>query len=196
MPGEGHPRAAERALHELAELELPSPPAGAAAARPDRRQHPNRRVHTRYQITTTADFVDVESGARGSARSSDISLGGCFIDSTSPYATGTRLRLRLSKEGRACETLAEVVCSMPGMGMGMRFIDPAPAALRVVEDWIGELTGVAPFAPAAGHPQPSLSRSVSPESDTRYLLMELVVLLMRKGVLDASEGDHLVRRLS
>ena len=135
----------------------------------------------------------VDSGARGLARSSDISLGGCFLDTTTPHQKGTRLKLRLSKEGRAFESLAEVVVNMPGMGMGLKFIDPSPAALRVLESWIAEITGASPLPPAsvlsAEHANAPL------KTDSRYLLVELIVLLIRKGVVDESEGEHLLRRL-
>lgn len=199
------PPAQERAVHELEELEFtPFDETGAAGVeRPDRRSA-NRRAHTRYQLTTTAEYVDVESGARGSARSSDISLGGCFLDTTTPHPVGTQLKLRLSKEGRSFESLAKVVCAMPGMGMGLRFLDPAPQARQVVEDWIAELTGVpctavpaATASPAAPEPlQAQPSKVLSNDIDTRFLLMELIVLLTRKGVLDVAEGDHLLRRIN
>jgi hypothetical protein len=191
-------------LHELAELELSSAAEASAGEgeRPDRRQHTNRRQFPRYQLTTQADYVAVESGARGSARSSDISLGGCYLDSTTPHPEGTRLKLQLSREGRTFESLAEVVVAMPGMGMGLRFIDTTSAARRVLEGWIGEITGVAPLPPVpAQSEEPANTPVMTPlrpplKNDTRYLVMELIVLLMRKGVVEESEGEHLLRRLN
>jgi hypothetical protein len=168
-------------------------PDAVPVERPDRRSPENRRRHPRYQITTTAEFTEQETGARGSARTSDVSLGGCFVDTTSPYPAGKRIQLRLSRGGQSIECPAEVVCSLPGMGMGLRFLQCDAPMGDVLADWIGELTGERPAAPVHHEAETPFQRALGREPV--YVLNELILMLMRKGVIPESSGDAMLRRL-
>ncbi len=57
------------------------------------------------------------------ARISDLSATGAFLDSMNPLPAGTRLVLRFMAGPREVLVAAEVVHSMPGFGMGVRFTD-------------------------------------------------------------------------
>ena len=169
--------------------------APAGTPRTDRRTRTERRVHPRYHFTTTAEILDLSSGAQCSARTSDISLGGCFIDTTSPFAAGTAVKLRLTQEKNVFVTEAVVTSSMAGMGMGAKFMNVAPQQMEVLGKWISQLSGDS---------TPSFSgfdETAEPYSDLRlqgefsYTLNELIVALMRKGILSEQQGKEMLRRL-
>ena len=171
----------------------------AAEQHPDRRTQTERRSHTRYQFTATAKVVEHRSSAAVSARSSDISLGGCFIDIASPFPVGTRVRVHLTKENASFQAEANVSSCMDSMGMGLKFTAIEPAQRRVLERWIGELSGELPAEaegpvpmeapPAAPPPAPNVLNEVP------YVLNDLIIALMRKGILSEEQGKEMLRRL-
>lgn len=61
----------------------------------------------------------------------DISIGGVFVETEQPPSKGTEvtLRFKLSENSPILEARAVVAYSLPGEGMGLRFLDP-PAELR------------------------------------------------------------------
>jgi|SRR6185437_1403111 len=159
-----------------------------------------RRAHVRYLFTAAADVVDTVSGTRLSARCSDLGLGGCFIDTTSPFPVGTVVALRLTMEQKSFQTSASVAYSMPGMGMGLAFTAAEPNQIWVLKQWIGELSGERPHdltpvplpqkeAPQEDNSQPGGS------SESVFVLNELIITLMRKKVLSESEGKLLLKKL-
>lgn len=63
-------------------------------------------------------------GAAGKyeARTSDISLGGCFIDTTGQMAIGETISFKLClPAGDGIELQGEVIYELPRMGFGVRF---------------------------------------------------------------------------
>jgi len=82
---------------------------------------PERRKHPRFTVS-----VPVEVHAEGSdtpirCTTSDLSLGGCYIESMYPFPVGAILDLRLQLENTLIVE-ARVVTSYPQVGNGMEFI--------------------------------------------------------------------------
>ena len=189
-------QAAGESPADTIEPELPEgSPEPEGIRRPDRRARTERRTHPRYHFTTTAEILDLGSGAQCSARTSDISLGGCFIDTTSPFAAGTAVKVRLTQEKKVFVTRAVVASAMAGMGMGVRFLDVEPQQMEVLGKWISQLSG--DLAPAfAGFDEvPEASGEVPLKEEFHYTLNELIVALMRKGILGEVQGKEMLRRL-
>ena len=81
---------------------------------------PERRKHPRFTVS-----VPVEVHAEGSdtpirCTTSDLSLGGCYIESMYPFPVGATLDLRLQLENTLLIE-AKVVTSYPQVGNGMEF---------------------------------------------------------------------------
>lgn len=164
----------------------------AAALKPE-----ERRKHPRYPFTAAAEVVESQTDARVTGRSSDLAIGGCFIDAMSPFPAGTLVVVRLAYDQRKFEAKARVVYSQNSMGMGLAFTQVEPEQKWVLEQWLGELSGqpaaklkvvesegaAAPAPTAGGHDEP------------RYVLNELIVTLIRKGVLTDKEGKALLQKL-
>src|SRR5580658_10789501 len=89
-----------------------------------------RRHADRHIFTAAADVVELGSGARFSTRTTDLGPGGCFVDTTNPFAVGSRVRIALHKGKNVFETPGVVVYSQHGLGMGIAFdeIDPEQRA--------------------------------------------------------------------
>lgn len=84
----------------------------------------------------------------------DLSLGGCLIESFHEAVPGRRLKieidlpsegiLRLNAEVTSVALEAETVYNRPDYGFAVKFIDPSPAALAVLERVILRLRGESP----------------------------------------------------
>lgn len=84
-----------------------------------------KRVSLVTQMRTIVDGETMVGYTR------DISTGGVFVETENPPPKGTEvtLRFKLAPESPILEARAAVAYSMPGEGMGLRFLDP-PAELR------------------------------------------------------------------
>jgi hypothetical protein len=101
-----------------------------------------RRSDPRYEFTATVEIVDPLSGSKVQARMSDLSRGGCYLDTMTPFPVGASVKALFVANGRSFEAQAKVVYCMPGLGMGMAFIAFASSEhLSMLDRWIGELSG-------------------------------------------------------
>jgi hypothetical protein len=158
-----------------------------------------RRTYPRYHFTAAAEALDQGQRTRMNARTSDISKGGCYVDTFSPFPLKTTVKLRLTSERSAFLADATVVSSKIGMGMGLQFTSIDPQQLQVLEKWLGELSGTTPLEPAetaafATHSNGSGKNGHAPK-EAGYVLNELIVALMRKGTLTEEEGKTMLLRL-
>jgi len=96
---------------------------------------------------------------------------------------------------RSFEAQAEVVYSLVGMGMGVKFTDADPEQLWTVEKWVGELSGELPPEPESQRPSDQScaeGRSGNEEDD---VLTELIMELMRQRVLSSAKCQAMLQKL-
>ncbi|MGA8222692.1 MAG: PilZ domain-containing protein [Candidatus Acidiferrales bacterium] len=113
----------------------PAPP-----KREDFQQRKQRAV-LRCSFVASAEVTELDSGssAKLAVRTSELGLGGCYIDTLNPFPEGTPVRLRILRDGGAFATTAKVVYTHQGFGMGLAFIDITPSQRAVLENWLAEL---------------------------------------------------------
>jgi hypothetical protein len=77
-----------------------------------------------------SDWVDV--------RSPDISTSGLFINTPHSFAKGTRLKLRfeLPGTGTRIQAVGEVRHCLPGVGVGVEFVDLHELARREIQKYV------------------------------------------------------------
>ena len=154
-----------------------------------------QRKHPRYPFTATVEAIEQRSQTRIKGRTSDLSLGGCYVDTISPFSEGTIIHLRISKGNVAFKIKARVAYSLNGMGMGLSFISDVPGSLLPVEKWIAEIDGDAPVEFDADGEMDSASEKEGSGDERFFVLNELVIELMRKGVLAEDAGKAMLRKL-
>jgi hypothetical protein len=99
-----------------------------------------RRRSARYPLVVAAEVLEQPSGTKLSARASDISVKGCYIDTIYPIPTGSHVLVRLSREKQVFEAKGQVVYLSPGLGMGITFASTIPPEqLAILEGWLAEL---------------------------------------------------------
>lgn len=98
----------------------------------------NRAVR-RCPFVASAEVTEVSSGTQLPARTSELGLGGCYVDVLNPFPEGTRVQLRILRDQGVFETKAKVVYCHPNSGMGLAFEEIAPAQRSLLETWLAEL---------------------------------------------------------
>ena len=128
------------------------------------------------------------SQVRNTAMVSDISVGGCYLETRTTLPPETRLQLALRINEFETSGTAEVRSCHPGMGMGVAFREMTPENREQLENIIEALC---PGARAQQGPTPP--RGVK-TGETMDLLLFLVDTLKGKGLLTQKERDNAVAR--
>jgi hypothetical protein len=98
-----------------------------------------RRSVRRCPFVASAEVTELRSGALLSARTSELGLGGCYVDALNPFPKGTLVRLRILRDQGAFETKAKVVYCDPRFGMGLAFTEMTADQRSLLEDWLAEV---------------------------------------------------------
>jgi len=154
----------------------------------------DRRRHFRFPFTASVEAIEPLSQARLKGRVSDLGFGGCYVDTMNPFAVGTLIKISLTKEKATFETDAKVIFSHVGMGMGVEFASTLPQQLRVLHNWLTELAGkTSPEQePMKGTEADGVANTLENQD---FVVDELVIALIRKGVLSDVEGNELLQKL-
>jgi len=97
----------------------------------------DRRDAQRLPLIIAVEIVEVDSGARLAARTSDVSRTGCYVDTLNPTPTGTVVRVKFNHNGEQLDLLARIVYVSPRLGMGVRFDESiTPEQLAVLDRWL------------------------------------------------------------
>jgi len=83
--------------------------------------------------------TDLDTGAMVAAHTEDLSLFGCFVETTKPFADGTKVRLRISHNGTVFAAQGRVAYARNGAGMGIGFTSIEPSSVSILDDWLTEL---------------------------------------------------------
>jgi len=155
-----------------------------------------RRRHTRYPFTVTVEAVEGKSQTRIHGRTSDLSRGGCYVDTISSFPAGSVVKMRLTKDARSFEAQAEVVYSLVGMGMGVKFTSGDPQQLLTLEKWVGELSGK--LLPESELPQSSDQSCSAPSREIVKwrVLHDLITELTIQGALPTEKSKAMLQRLN
>ncbi len=100
-----------------------------------------RRRAPRYGFIAAAEVVEVQSETRLRARTSDLSLYGCYLDMLNPLPVGTQVKLKITHQNATFESLGRVVQLQTSLGMGVAFTAIEPNSQALLQKWLRELSG-------------------------------------------------------
>src|ERR1700683_1723856 len=148
-----------------------------------------RRRNLRFPFSATVEAIDNKSGAKLVGRTSALGMGGCYVDTLSPFPVGTEAKMRIIRETETFEAQVRVVYSLIGMGMGLAFVSAQPKQVRLFQRWLHEISG----EPASPQDPPAQEASeTAPAEKTQtlknFVLSDLIMTLMQKKVLTETEG--------
>jgi len=99
----------------------------------------DRRDAQRLPLILPVEVVEAASGTRLSARTSDMSRTGCYVDTLNPTPTGTVVRVKFNHNGEELDLLARIVYVSPRLGMGVRFDESISSEhLAILDRWLSE----------------------------------------------------------
>ena len=98
-----------------------------------------------------AEVDEVRSEARVTGRCSDLGPGGCYVDTLSPFAVGSAVRIRIERDMSEFDAAAIVAYAHVSMGMGLAFTAIKDDYQGVLRSWIAELSGEQSPKVGSGH---------------------------------------------
>jgi hypothetical protein len=102
----------------------------------------DRRYAIRYPFAADAELLDLETGARSTGVTTDISMGGCFICTSKPLPLKSRVRITFHHKEQTVEALGVIRIIKPRIGMGVEFLDVEPPNDRILVRWLERLRKV------------------------------------------------------
>jgi hypothetical protein len=80
------------------------------------------------------------------------------------------------------------------MGMGLAFTGIKREHQDVLRSWIADLSGELPREPAAFQAEPEAG-AIETDANMRFVMNELITLLVRKKIITENEGSGLLRQM-
>ena len=102
-------------------------------------QPAKQRSVRRCPLVASAEVTELSSGTLLSARTSELGLGGCYVDALNPFPKGTLVGLRIIRDQGVFETKAKVAYCDPRFGMGLAFTEMTPVQRSLLETWLAEI---------------------------------------------------------
>ena len=159
---------------------------------PTKSGRPENRTQVRFPFTAAAEVYELRSQTSVKGRCSDLSSGGCYVDTLIPFAVGSVVRIRIERNAREFEAAGIVAYAHVQMGMGLAFTEIKPEHQDVLRCWIAELSGEQPPEPPGAMAAPETSET---DANMRLVLNELIYLLIRKNIITEDDGAGLLRQM-
>jgi hypothetical protein len=152
----------------------------------------DRRTSERFPFSAVTEVVDIATATRITARVSDISLTGCYLDVINVFGPGTKIQINIRHGSLHFEATGAVVYSLSGMGMGITFNPVSQEMASVLKRWIAQVKG--DTAPLEASPDVVNMIQNYPKVE-RHILGRLIGLMMQKNLLTGYEGTELLKEL-
>ena len=98
-----------------------------------------QRSVRRCALVASVEVTELRTGAKLSARISELGVGGCYVDALNPFPEGALVRLRILRDQGVFETRAKVVYCDPRFGLGLAFFEMTPDQRSLLETWLAEI---------------------------------------------------------
>jgi hypothetical protein len=103
------------------------------------RKFAKERAVKRVPFVASAEIVEAGTGTKLVARTSEIGLGGCYIDALTPFGIGTCVAVKILRDQGAFQAKAKVVYSDATFGMGLKFDALEPKQRTILETWVADI---------------------------------------------------------
>lgn len=95
-----------------------------------------RRLSPRFPFIASAEVLSETAGTRTTARISDLSATGCYVDTINPLPHGSFVKVKIFTESQHFEAPATVVYAHTHLGMGLVFRDVPLGSQTILQNWL------------------------------------------------------------
>jgi hypothetical protein len=99
----------------------------------------DRRREPRVPFSAEAEVFDEQHDCRTRSIVRDLSLGGCYLETSDPFPPGKNVLIEIYTESEFLETHATVAFREP-QGMGLSFSVMQPFFMSVLNKWLAQAT--------------------------------------------------------
>ncbi len=100
----------------------------------------DRRAHPRVKCTCSLELYAEGESTPTRARTTDLSMGGCYIEMPLPLNKGTVVRVGLWIKETKVWASGKVVTSTPGFGIGVQFTEMSNTEKELLREFLRSLT--------------------------------------------------------
>ena len=98
-----------------------------------------RRRAPRYPLIASAEVIELQTNTRLRVRTSDLSIVGCYLDTTNSLPVGTEVRVQIVHNEASFTALGVIAYCHPNMGMGVRFTNVQSDQHEMLDGWLAAL---------------------------------------------------------
>jgi hypothetical protein len=103
------------------------------------RKYAKERAVKRCPFVASVEVIEIGTGTKLSTRTSEIGVGGCYVDALNPFNVGTAVTLKIVRDRGTFEAEAKVVYSDASFGMGLKFDGLELEQRTILENWLAEI---------------------------------------------------------
>lgn len=95
-----------------------------------------QRTGVRYSLVATIEVIEPKSGRQIVSTTSNLSCSGCHVGTTTPFSTGTPVKVTIRHKRGTFRSEGNVVYSIASAGMGIRFDKTDTAEQIILDEWL------------------------------------------------------------
>lgn len=99
------------------------------------------RREPRHAFFASVELLESKMANRVSARTGDLSLHGCYVDTMNPFPAGSDVRVMITHHDEKFTAIGQVAHSKANTGMGISFTEIAPPQRAILMKWLSGIHG-------------------------------------------------------
>src|ERR1700761_3680604 len=103
------------------------------------KKYAKERAVKRVPFVASVEVLELGTGTKLVARTSEIGLGGCYIDALTPFGIGTAVAVKISRDQGSFHARGKVVYADASFGMGLKFEGLDPEQRAILENWVADI---------------------------------------------------------
>lgn len=99
------------------------------------------RREPRHPFFASVELLESAEETRINARTGDLSLHGCYVDTMNPFPAGASVRVTITHMDAKFTAIGKVAHSKPNIGMGISFSQIEPDQRTTLMKWLSDVHG-------------------------------------------------------
>jgi PilZ domain len=96
----------------------------------------DKRREPRHFFIATVELLEADAQARSRARTGDLSMHGCYVDTLNPFPVPSKVKVTVTHNEESFIALDSVAHAEPNIGMGISFTEMEPNQKEILLKWL------------------------------------------------------------